>query len=108
MKRDAFINYAHRGASEYAPENTFLSFYTGIFMGANGIETDIHLSRDGVPVLFHDDKLVRMTGQEGFVEDYTLNELKTFWVKKNNLKDRIITFEEFLCRFKDFDLTFAI
>ena len=32
-----FVNYAHRGASEYAPENTLLAFYTGIYMGANGI-----------------------------------------------------------------------
>ena len=33
------INYAHRGASEYAPENTFSSFYLGLLQGANGIET---------------------------------------------------------------------
>ena len=108
MKQGKFINYAHRGASEYAPENTFLSFYTGIFMGANGIETDVHLSRDGVAVLFHDEKLERMTGESGSISDYTLKELKSFWVKKNNLKDRIITLDEFLYRFKDFDLTFAI
>ncbi|MBQ3116341.1 MAG: hypothetical protein IJC07_04860 [Clostridia bacterium] len=108
MKRDEFINYAHRGASEYAPENTFLSFYTGIFMGANGIETDVQLSSDGVAVLFHDLSLERMTGEIGAVNDYTLNQLKSFWVKKNGLKDRIITLEEFFYRFKDFDLTFAI
>ena len=103
-----FINYAHRGASEYAPENTLLSFYTGIFMKANGIETDVQLTKDNVAVLFHDDTLVRVTGEEGSVSDYTLEELKNFWVKKNDLKDRIITLEEFLFRFKDFDLTFAI
>lgn len=34
------INYAHRGASEYAPENTVSSFYMGLQQGANGIETD--------------------------------------------------------------------
>ena len=35
------INYAHRGASEYAPENTLSSFYLGLMQGANGIETDV-------------------------------------------------------------------
>ena len=49
------INYAHRGASEYAPENTLSSFYLGLLQGANGIETDIQRTKDGVLVLFHDD-----------------------------------------------------
>lgn len=107
MKKN-FVNYAHRGASEYCPENTLLSFYTGVYMGANGIETDVQLTKDNVAVLFHDDTLLRVTGEKGSVFDYTLEELKTFWVKKNDLRDRIITLEEFLFRFKDFDLTFAI
>ena len=103
-----FINYAHRGASEYAPENTLLSFYTGIFMKANGIETDVQLTKDGVPVLFHDDTVDRVTDGSGKLCDFTLEQLKSLWVMKNGLKDRIITLEEFLVRFKDFDLTFAI
>lgn len=103
-----FINYAHRGASEYCPENTLLSFYTGLYMGANGIETDVQLTSDGVAVLFHDETLNRVTEENGCVKDYTLSQLKTFWVKKNNLKDRIITLDEFFDKFKDFDLTFAI
>lgn len=103
-----FINYAHRGASEYCPENTLLSFYTGIYMGANGIETDVQLTSDGVAVLFHDETLLRVTGEKGSIKDYTLEQLKTFWVKKNNLRDKIITLDEFFEKFKDFDLTFAI
>lgn len=103
-----FINYAHRGASEYAPENTFLSFYTGIYMKANGIETDVQLTKDGVLVLFHDDTVNRVTNGSGKVADFTLDQLRTLWVVKNGFKDRIITLEEFLVRFKDFDLTFAI
>ena len=43
-----FINYAHRGASEYDPENTLSAFYAGVNMGANGIETDIQRTKDGV------------------------------------------------------------
>ena len=103
-----FINYAHRGASEYAPENTLLSFYTGIFMKANGIETDVQLTKEGVLILFHDETLNRVTNGSGKVSELTLDELKSLWVAKNGFKDRIITFEEFLVRFKDFDLTFAI
>ncbi|MBQ3235698.1 MAG: glycerophosphodiester phosphodiesterase [Clostridia bacterium] len=103
-----FINYAHRGAPSYCPENTMLSFYTGVFMGANGIETDVQVTKDGVLVLFHDDTLERVTGEKGSIKDYTYKELQKFWVKKDNFKDKIPTFEDFLLHFKDFNLTFAI
>ncbi|MBR3872972.1 MAG: hypothetical protein IKJ26_02270 [Clostridia bacterium] len=103
-----FINYAHRGASEYAPENTLLSFYTGLFMGANGIETDVQMTKDGVLVLFHDDTILRLTGAEGSVPDYTLDELRQFTFEKNGLKDKIVVFEDFLQQFAWRDLTLAI
>ena len=45
------INYAHRGASEYAPENTLSAFYLGLLQGANGIETDVQRTKDGQLVL---------------------------------------------------------
>ena len=104
----SFINYAHRGASEYAPENTLLSFYLGVYMGANGIETDVQLTKDNIAVLFHDDTLKRVTGEDGSVSDYTLAELKNFWVYNKDIKDKIITLEEFLVRFGVMDLTLAI
>ena len=104
----AFINYAHRGASEYAPENTLLSFYLGVYMGANGIETDVQLTKDKVAVLFHDDDLKRVTNENGSVSDHTLAELKNFWVYNKEIKDKIITLEEFLIRFGVMDLTLAI
>lgn len=103
-----FINYAHRGASEYAPENTLLSFYLGLYMGANGIETDVQITKDGVPVLFHDGTLVRMTGEKGSISDYTFDELQKLDVKKNGLTDKIVTFEDFLVHFSHRNLTFAI
>lgn len=106
--RDRFVNYAHRGASEYVPENTMLSFHTGIFMKANGIETDVQMTRDGVLVLFHDDTIKRLTGAEGSVSDYTLEELRQFTFEKNGLQDKIVVFEEFLRTFGWRDLTFAI
>ncbi|MBQ8814894.1 MAG: MBL fold metallo-hydrolase [Lachnospiraceae bacterium] len=106
--RTQFINYAHRGASEYAPENTLLSFNLGVFMGANGIETDVHLTKDGVPVLFHDDTLKRVTGEEGSIEDYTYEELRKFRVVKGELADRIVKLEDFLEHMSFRDMLFAI
>ncbi len=103
-----FINYAHRGASEYAPENTLLAFYTGVSMHVNGIETDVQRTRDGVLVLFHDATLERVTGQPGCVSDYTVAELRGFYVQKNGLRDRIVTLEAFLEAFSFMDLRFAI
>lgn len=104
----AFINYAHRGASTYCPENTLLSFYTGVFMGANGIETDVQRTKDGVLVLFHDDTLQRVTGQPGSIGEYTFSQLQEFFVTNGNLQDKIVSFEDFLQHFAFRDLTFAI
>lgn len=103
-----FVNYAHRGASEYTPENTMLAFNVGIFMGANGIETDVQLTKDNVMVLFHDDTLTRVTGQEGKISDYTYDELQEFLVTKNEFSDKILKFEDFLKTFAFRDLTFAV
>ena len=103
-----FINYAHRGASEYCPENTLLSFYTGVYMGANGIETDVQLTKDGIPVLFHDDTIQRMMGKEGYLCDYTYAQLREFPMKTCGRTDYIITLEQFLESFSKMDLTFAI
>ena len=103
-----FVNYAHRGASEYLPENTLISFCTGLFMGANGIETDVRLTKDGVAVLFHDDSLLRVTGTEGRPEDFTYAQLQQLRVSKNGYWDRILSFEDFLRHFAYRDLTFAI
>ncbi len=103
-----FVNYAHRGASSYAPENTMSAFRLGLQMGANGIETDVQRTSDGVLVLFHDDTLGRVTGQPGSVKDYTYAELQEFAVSVHGKSDRIPTLEEFLQAFGHLDLTFAI
>lgn len=103
------INYAHRGASTYWPENTLSAFYAGVDMGANGIETDVQRTKDGVLVLFHDDTLKRVTGEEGGVGDYTYAELLRFTVHgPNGRLDKIPTLEQFLQLFGWRDLTFAI
>lgn len=103
-----FVNYAHRGASEYLPENTMLAFYTGLYMNANGIETDVRRAKDGTLVLFHDKTLERMTGEPGEISDYTFEELQKFSVQKDGYEDKILTFEDFLSHFAYRDITFAI
>ena len=106
--RTHFVNFAHRGAPAYCPENTLLSFYTGLYMGANGIETDVRRSKDGTLILFHDDTLTRVCGVEGRPEDLTLEEFISLKAEGYGLWDHPITFEDFLRHFADKDLTFAI
>ena len=103
-----FVNYAHRGASEYAPENTMLAFYTGMYMGANGIETDVQRTKDGKLVLFHDATVDRVTEATGNLADFTYDELQQLFVTKNGLQDKIVLFEDFLQHFAFRDITFAI
>lgn len=69
--------YAHRGASAEAPENTLAAFRRAVATGADGIELDVHLSRDGVPVVIHDDTLDRTTDGEGPVAACSCEELQT-------------------------------
>ncbi|MEM2842428.1 MAG: glycerophosphodiester phosphodiesterase family protein [Candidatus Bathyarchaeia archaeon] len=71
------IVIAHRGASGYAPENTLISFLKAIELKADAVECDVHLSKDGVPIVIHDEKLNRTTDGKGYVKDYSLKELKS-------------------------------
>ncbi|MDF2614522.1 MAG: glycerophosphodiester phosphodiesterase [Clostridia bacterium] len=74
------LNFAHRGASGDYPENTMLAFEKAIEMGCDGIETDVHLSKDGVLVLIHDETVDRTTNKKGYVNDYTFEELSSMGV----------------------------
>ena len=107
-QQELFVNYAHRGASTYCPENTMLAFYTGVYMGANGIETDVRLTKDGVAVLFHDETMERITDGEGKLCDHTYEQLQELWVMNGQLRDKIPTLEDFLAHFAPMDLTYAI
>ncbi len=73
---DAFRLIAHRGASAGAPENTRAAFHLAAEHGAEEIETDARLSRDGRVVLFHDRTLRTKLGRAGRAEDLTLAELQ--------------------------------
>ncbi|WP_343068738.1 glycerophosphodiester phosphodiesterase [Gracilibacillus halotolerans] len=68
--------YAHRGASKYAPENTMPAFNLAYEQKADGIETDVQLTKDNVPVLIHDEMVNRTTNGKGFVHDYTYEQLR--------------------------------
>lgn len=68
---------AHRGASALAPENTLAAFERAIRDGAEGIEFDVQLAKDGVPVVIHDADLQRLTGKKGLVSSKTSQELQT-------------------------------
>lgn len=70
------LNMAHRGASAYAPENTLAAFKLAFDMGADGIELDVAPTRDGVPVVMHDDTVDRTTDGHGAIRDLTLDEIK--------------------------------
>ena len=77
--------WAHRGASGHAPENTLPSFELAHRMGADGIELDVQLTKDGVPVVIHDERIDRVSDGIGYVKDHTLEELKKFNVNKSFL-----------------------
>lgn len=73
--------YAHRGASEQYPENTMMAFIKAVEKGADGIEADVHITRDGVCVLIHDETIDRTSNGMGWVKDYTYEELIKFEFK---------------------------
>ena len=68
----------HRGYSAIYPENTMMAFIKAYEKGFDGVETDVHLSRDGELVLIHDEKINRTSTGKGYVKDYTLKELREF------------------------------
>jgi glycerophosphoryl diester phosphodiesterase len=66
----------HRGCAGEVPENTLASFARGVADGAVVIETDVHLTRDRVPVLLHDDDVARVTEGCGAVRDLSFAEVQ--------------------------------
>lgn len=67
--------FAHRGGSALRPENTLLAFEHGLALGADGLEFDVHLSRDGVVMVHHDASLDRTTNAQGLLAGLTAAEL---------------------------------
>src|SRR5690348_9498353 len=91
---------AHRGASGHAPENTFAAFRRAIELGAQFIETDLHLTRDAKFVAIHDSMLERTSNGRGAVHEATLAELRKLdfglWYDREFAGERIPTLEDIL------------
>jgi glycerophosphoryl diester phosphodiesterase len=66
----------HRGASAHEPENTMLAFRRALDLGADGLELDVHLSSDGVPVVIHDSTLDKTTDGSGQVSETSLADIR--------------------------------
>lgn len=92
------LNLAHRGASHVAPENTLSAFKMAMELGADGIELDVMLSKDGEVIVIHDYEVDRTTDGHGFVKDMTLSELKGLdagsWFDPKFAGERIPTLQE--------------
>src|SRR5439155_1371396 len=81
MRHDFFrspdpLVFAHRGGSALAPENTLAAFDNALDLGADGIELDVRLSKDGAVVVHHDRTLERTTALHGPVAERTAQELR--------------------------------
>lgn len=110
MKRPLVI--AHRGASAYAPENTMSSFKKAIEMSSDGIELDVHMTKDKAIVVCHDEKVDRTTNGKGFIKDLNLEEIKKLdagsWFGDDYKTERIPELEEVLELLKDKDILLNI
>jgi len=80
---------AHRGASTCRPENTLEAFTAAIEQGADGIELDVHLTKDGEIVVAHDARLERVSNGTGYINDHTLEELKSLDFGKLSSNSRL-------------------
>lgn len=106
------LNFAHRGFRSKYPENTMLAFSKAADLGVDGIEFDVHLSSDGVPVIIHDETLDRTCNASGLVKDFSFAELKKINAAANfksaeslntaiTLDEKIPSLEEYFDLIKD-------
>lgn len=90
----------HRGMPYAAPENTMASFKAAIDSGADGLETDLHMTKDGELVLIHDVTLDRTTSGKGLVAEHSLKELKElsagYWFNDQYKDEKIPSLRDFL------------
>ena len=86
----------HRGASAHAPENTHVAFEMAFMQGADGIEFDVRLARDGVPVVIHDSTFERTVGIYGAVESHSSEMIsKVYAGEWFNLRYPLRAFDDF-------------
>jgi glycerophosphoryl diester phosphodiesterase len=94
---DVYI-LGHRGASGTAPENTKAAFNQALQVGADGVELDVHLTKDKKLVVIHDERVDRTTDGIGYIKDLTLKEIKKLdagsYFSPKYAGERILTLEE--------------
>ncbi|MCE7747741.1 MAG: glycerophosphodiester phosphodiesterase [Candidatus Heimdallarchaeota archaeon] len=111
LRNDRPLIMAHRGRSAYTPESSYQSFKEAYDLDVDVLETDIRLTKDGIPVIFHDESLDRTTNGIGPIIDYTFDELQAFdlgyWYQDSisgeypyrNKEFKILSLVEFLDKF---------
>ncbi|MFV3076576.1 glycerophosphodiester phosphodiesterase [Niveispirillum fermenti] len=104
----------HRGAARHAPENTLSGMRTGALQGALWVEVDVKITRDGVPILMHDDKVDRTTNGHGLVADMDFTQVRALdagsWFGPDFRGERVPTLAEAIeaARFLDINLNLEI
>jgi glycerophosphoryl diester phosphodiesterase len=92
--------FAHRGYSAKYPENTMAAFKAALQFNIDGIELDVHETKDGALVVIHDEKVNRTTNGKGYVKDYTLKQIQQLdagsWFHKKFKDEKIPTLKEVL------------
>lgn len=88
----------HRGACGYAPENTLSSIQTATDMGCDWVELDVKLTSDDVPIIMHDDNLLRTTNHDGLVKETPYSTIKELdagsWFGDSFIGEKVPTLEE--------------
>ena len=97
---DGVISINHRGHSAVAPENTLAAFRLSKEMGFGVVECDVQFTKDGVPVLLHDDTVDRTSNGSGKLANLTFDEVRALdfgsWKSDKYVGEQIPTFAEFL------------
>ena len=97
--------YAHRGSSGTHPENTLAAFQHAAKLPIQGVEFDVHLTKDGELVVIHDEKINRTSTGKGFIKDLTLEELRTYdfgsWFSQEFKGEKLPLLSEVLQVFSD-------
>ena len=92
------IILGHRGASAFAPENTLSAFELAIEQGADGVELDVRLTKDNIPIVIHDKYVDRTTDGSGKISEFKLNEIRSIdagrWFGNEFAGERIPTLSE--------------
>lgn len=103
--------WAHRGASGYVPENTLPAFELAVEQGADGIELDVQMSKDGELVILHDETIDRTSNGSGWVKDMTYTDLAKYNYNRTHPefeRAQIPTLEEVYALIKPTGLTINV